>query len=62
MTSVYLGTKKFGKQIDFAVKDGYSHVVVMGGSEVEKGVIRLKNLATREEVELTVDDAIAALK
>jgi len=62
VTSVYLGTKKFGKQIDFAVKDGYSHVVVMGGSEVEKGVIRLKNLATREEVELTVDDAIATLQ
>ena len=62
VTSVYLGTKKFGKQIDFAVKEVYSHVVVMGGSEVEKGVIRLKNLATREEQELTVDDAIATLK
>ena len=62
VTSVYLGTKKFGKQMDFAVKEGYSHVFVMGGSEVEKSVIRLKNLATREEVELTVADAIAALK
>ena len=62
LTSIYLGSKKFGKQIDFAVKEGYSHVVVMGGSEVEKGVIRLKNLATREEVELPLEDAIAALK
>ncbi|MBQ9131747.1 MAG: histidine--tRNA ligase [Clostridia bacterium] len=62
VSSVYLGTKKFGKQIDFAVKEGYSHVMVMGGSEVEKGVVRLKNLATREETELTLDDAIAALR
>ena len=60
--SVYLGSKKFGKQIDFAVKEEYSHVITMGGDEFSKGVVRLKNLATREENELTVDAAIAALQ
>ena len=54
--------KKFGKQIDFAVKDGYSHIAVMGGDEFARGVIKLKNLATREEQELPVADAIALLK
>ncbi len=53
--SIYLGQKKFGKQIDFAVKEGYSHVVIMGGSEAERGVVRIKNLATREECEVTAD-------
>ena len=48
-STVYLGTKKFGKQIDFAVKDKYSHVVIMGGSELEAGVVKIKNLTTREE-------------
>jgi len=62
VTSVYLGTKKFGKQIDFAVKDGYSHIAVMGGDEFARGVIKLKNLATREEQELPVADAMALLK
>ncbi len=62
VTSIYLGTKKFGKQIDFAVKDGYSHIVVMGGDEHARGVIKLKNLASRDEQELTVEDAIALLK
>ncbi|MBQ9806443.1 MAG: histidine--tRNA ligase [Clostridia bacterium] len=62
VTSIYLGTKKFGKQIDFAVKDGYSHIVVMGGDEHARGVIKLKNLASRDEQELTVEDTIALLK
>jgi histidyl-tRNA synthetase len=60
--SVYLGSKKFGKQIDFAVKEEYSHVITMGGDELSRGVIRLKDLATREETELSVDAAIEALK
>ncbi|MBE6633901.1 MAG: histidine--tRNA ligase [Ruminococcaceae bacterium] len=60
--SVYLGMKKFGKQIDYAVKEGYTHVITLGGSELEKGVVRLKELSTREELELTVDEAIARLK
>ena len=60
--SVYLGSKKFGKQIDFAVKDGYSHLVIIGGDEAARGVVRLKNLITREEEELSLDLAIAALK
>ena len=61
VSSVYLGNKKFGKQIDFAVKDGYSHVVIMGGDELARGVIRLKNLNTREESEMTLDEAIKVL-
>lgn len=62
VSSVYLGSKKFGKQIDFAVKDGYSHIVVMGGDELARGVIKLKNLNTREEEELSLDEAILKLK
>ena len=49
VSTVYLGTKKFGKQIDFAVKDKYSHVVIMGGDELAGGVVKIKNLYTREE-------------
>ena len=49
VSTVYLGTKKFGKQIDFAVKDRYSHVVIMGGDELAGGTVKIKNLNTREE-------------
>ena len=62
VSTVYLGSKKFGKQIDFAVKDGCSHVVIMGGNELSRGVVRLKNLVTREETELSLADVIKKLK
>ena len=49
VSSMYIGSKKFGKQIDYAVKGHYSHVVIMGGSELEAGVVKVKDLNTREE-------------
>ena len=57
--SLYLGQKKFGKQIDYAVRDHYSHVVIMGGSELENGVVKVKNLATREESTVELDKLTA---
>ncbi len=60
--SIYLGTKKFGKQIDYAVKGGYTHTVTVGGDEYQKSTLRLKNLATREEIECDLAEAIANLK
>lgn len=51
---VYTGIKKFGKQIDYAVKGGYTHVVIMGGDELATGKVKIKSLATHEE---TVCDA-----
>ena len=57
--SLYLGTKKFGKQIDYAVKGHYSHVVIMGGSELESGVVKIKDLNTREEHTVAMDGLAA---
>ena len=48
-STVYIGTKKFGKQIDFAVKDKYTHVVIMGGNEFASKTVKVKDLNTREE-------------
>ena len=60
--SIYLGTKKFGKQIDYAVKGDYTHTVTVGGDEYQKNTLRLKDLATREEIECTLSEAIEKLK
>ena len=62
VSSVYLGQKKFGKQLEYAVKGEYSHAVIMGGDEYARGVVRLKNLNTREEKELAIDDLISELQ
>ncbi len=56
VTSLYTGIKKFGKQIDYAVKGGYSHVLIMGGSELASEKCKIKNLATREETEVSLSD------
>jgi histidyl-tRNA synthetase len=62
VASVYLGSKKFGKQLEYAVKSGYTHTLIMGGDEYARGVVRLKNLATREEKEVAVGDLVVELK
>ena len=54
-SSIYLGSKKFGKQIDYAVKERYTHVLIMGGSELEAGIVKFKNLETREETTVASD-------
>ena len=56
VASTYLGSKKFGKQIDFAVKGHYRYVLIMGSSELESGVVKIKDLETREETTLAVND------
>ena len=56
--SLYLGSKKFGKQIDYAVKGQYTHVLIMGGSELEAGIVKLKNLETREETQVAIDGLV----
>lgn len=57
--TVYVGSKKFGKQIDFAVKEGFTHVLIMGGDELAKKAVKIKNLATREESEVAHGDIAA---
>jgi histidyl-tRNA synthetase len=49
--SVYLGDKKTGKQIEHALKEGFTHVVLYGGDEARRGVAKVKDLACREEAE-----------
>ena len=55
-SSVYLSEKKFGKQIDYAVKENYSHVLIMGASELESGCVKIKDLASREETTVSLDE------
>ncbi len=57
--ALYLGSKKFGKQIDYAVRGHYSHVAIMGGDELAAGTVKLKNLTTREESVVAVSELAA---
>ena len=55
-TSLFLGAKKFGKQIEYAAKEHYSHVVIMGGSELAARTVKIKNLESREEITVAIDE------
>ena len=60
--SVYVGSKKFGKQIDYAVKGHYSHVLIMGADEAQSGTVKVKNLETREESTLALGELAGFFK
>lgn len=51
-STLYLGAKKYGKQLEYAIKGGFTHTLTMGGNEYARHTVHLKNLATREEVEI----------
>lgn len=59
------GNRKLGKQFDLAEKKGHSHVGVMGPEELAKDAIRIKNLKTGEQKDVSVSDldssALAAI-
>ena len=55
ISTVYVGVKKFGKQLDYAIKEHYSHVVILGASELEAGVVKVKDLTARTETEVGMD-------
>ena len=54
-STVYVGIKKFGKQLDYAIKEHYSHVVILGASELEAGIVKVKDLLARTETEVGMD-------
>ena len=57
--TLYIGKKKFGKQLDWGVRQGFSHVVIIGGSEYEAGEAKVKNLVSREEQTVKTDELVA---
>ncbi|MBY0429200.1 MAG: ATP phosphoribosyltransferase regulatory subunit, partial [Alphaproteobacteria bacterium] len=50
-TEIYLEVDKVPKQFKYAEKAGIPFALVMGGDEKAKGVVALKNLNTREQIE-----------
>lgn len=58
--SLYLGQKKFGKQLEYAVKTDCTHLLVLGGDEYARGVAKIKDLAAREERELPLNEITTA--
>ena len=62
-TELYLDTTtKIEKQLRYADQKEIPYVVIIGPEEVEKNVVTLKNLKTREQETVTIDEVIEMLK
>lgn len=61
-TEVYYNPDKLSKQMKLADKLGIPYVVLQGSEELEKGVVTVKNLQTREQQQLTVEEFVTSLK
>lgn len=62
-TEVYLDKNaKMEKQLKYADHKNIPFVLIIGPQEIDKNVVTLKNLNTREQQEMTVQDAIETVK
>jgi histidyl-tRNA synthetase len=53
---------KLEKQLKYADRKGIPYVIIQGPEETGKRVVKLKNMQTKKQEELTVDDVVAKLR
>lgn len=59
---IYFNEGKLGKKFSYADKLGIPYVMVVGEDEVKSGMYKLKNMATGDQNDLTVEQIIEKLK
>ncbi len=59
---LYPDAKKINKQFEYADKRGIPYVVSIGEKEIESGRAALKNLQTKEQIEVPIGDLINHIK
>lgn len=61
-TELYLSDAKMEKQMKYADQKGIPYVVIIGPEEAAENMVTLKNLKTREQQKLSVDELIQTLQ
>lgn len=61
-TEIYPDAKKLNKQFEYADKRNIPYVIVIGGNEIEKGIVKLRNMISKEEKEMTSAQLIEYFK
>ncbi len=56
------GDSKMEKQLKYADQKGIPYVVILGPEEVEKNVVTLKNLASREQKQVSFEELVTQLQ
>lgn len=60
-TEVYPALDRLDKQLKYADKKGIPYVVIIGPEEANKGVIKLKDMKTREQKEIKTNELVNSL-
>lgn len=58
-TEIYPALDKMDKQLKYADKKGIPFVVIIGSDEAEKDSVTVKNLASREQSTVTLEEAVS---
>jgi histidyl-tRNA synthetase len=61
-SEMYYQPVKLDKQFKYAESKGIEYAVIMGSEEKAKGIMQLKNLKTREQTEVPLEDLVKKLK
>lgn len=62
-TELYLDPEaKLEKQLKYADKKGIPYVVIQGSQEKEKGAVNIRNMRTREQKEVSLEEAVKFVK
>lgn len=51
-TTIFTEQKKIGKQIEYAIKNNYDYIAILGENELKEDTVIIKNLKTREETKI----------
>ena len=60
-TEIFYEAVKLGKQLTFANRQGIPQVVIMGPSEVQRGVAKVRSMSTGVEAEVPIDSLVEML-
>ncbi len=61
-TQLYTENKKFKQKMTYADKIGVPYVLFLGDDEIANGVVSCKDMITGEQVKLSLEDAIGAIR
>lgn len=59
---IEMNKKKVGKCFEYADSENIKFISIIGSNEIETGTIKVKNLKTKEEVELKIENLITFLQ
>ncbi len=61
ITEIYPNFDKLDKQLKYANKKGIPYVIIIGPEEANKNVVKLKDMKTGEQKELTIEELVKRL-